>query len=291
MTMPRWLVKTVAVCPGVVVSTALVWMVGSVLPPTGGAVLFWAGLAVAAVAGGARTEPLAALTLMAARRPRPKEWGVLAPAVTMLCRVGLGPPVIQIRVRPSWRRVGARGAGRRTLVLSTGLVEAMADGVLPADQAAAVIADQAALVQGGWVRADLLLTWWSLPWDVLGAVVTAFTAAAGRALPPTRLAWRARVVVGAIAVVQQAQQGQRVFAALIAGILAVSYAVPVAGRAWQLRKDAAGDAALGEAGLDRAMLAYLRRLPSDPQTRRRIRALSAAVNTAPGSRGHLALVR
>ena len=269
--MARWLTKTLAVGPGLLVSTALASMVGAVVPPALGALLFWGGLVIAGLLGAGRLEPLAARALLVSRPLREGEREDLAPALTLLCRAGLGPPLVQLRVRERAPTVAAAGMGRRTVVVSSALVDAVRAGALPQDQAAAVIGHAAALVRGGLVRSDALIAFWSLPWQLIDAVVAA-TAAVGRQLPLTAAAWKFRALVLGIAVVQALQQDQYALAAVIALIGAVSYALPAWERGWQRMLLAAGDRALHETALAPAMVAFLRRCPASEQVRARLRA-------------------
>ena len=175
------------------------------------------------------------------------------------------------------------------MIVSAGLLEAMADQALAPDQAAAVMAHAAVLVRRGWVRHDVLITGWALPWQLLRAVAETAAAAGRRRLPLTALAWRLRFVVGTVAVVQLLQQGQPGLGAFTAAVIAGSYAIPVAERAWQARMVAAGDEGLAAAGLAPAMAAFLRRCPPTVPIRARIRVLDAATGAA-SSADRLALV-
>ena len=89
-------------------------------------------------------------------------------------------------------------------------------------------------VRGGLVRQDPVLAFWTLPWQLLRAVCQAISSAGAR-LPLTSLAWRLRVVVIGVAVVQCLTQHQLWLAVTIGCIGAVSYAMPVWERRWQTR--------------------------------------------------------
>lgn len=277
--MARWVSKALAVGPGLAVSTAVTVVVGPVLHPILGAVIFFGGLLTAVLLLVGRGEPLAARLLMFSRPARPEELEVVAPAVTTLCAAGLGPPVIQLRVRDRQHGIWASGAGRRTVVLSSGLIEAVADGDLPQEQAAAVIGHAAALTRGGWTRCDAALAFWSLPWQVLRTVASA-VARAGRGLPLVSFAWRMRFVVIAIAVVQNIYAGRPWLAVGIGGIGALSYAIPVWERSWQMMILHAGDRALVDAGMAGPWAAVLRRCPRTPLTRSRLHMLEVPTSTA-----------
>ena len=283
--MTRWATKALAVGPGLLVSTALTTTVGPLLHPAVGAVIFFGGLLTAALLLVGVGEPLAARLLMFARPARPDELRMVAPALTTLCAAGIGPPLIQMWVRDKQHGVWAAGMGRRTVVISSGLLEAVGDGELPQAQAAAVIGHAAALTRGGWTRSDPFLAFWSLPWQLLRAAATA-VAGALRKLPLVSLAWRMRFVVIAIAVVQNLHTGLPWLAALIGTIGAASYAIPVWERNWLQMTLIAGDRALIDAGLGGPWAAVLHRCPRTPSTRSRLLALEAPTPTVR----HLELV-
>lgn len=150
--------------------------------------------------------------------------------LTQLCPVGLGPPLVELRVKRC-RVIGATGAGRRTVVVSTGLIEAVVLGDLPSRQAAALVAHSAVLVREGLTRADLLIGCASAPWRASQATARGVSSW-GRRLPFTQAAWRLRAVVVAVAVVQAVQVGQVGLAVTIAAIGVFSYALPVWERRW-----------------------------------------------------------
>lgn len=270
--MACWMVKALAVTPGLLISTVVTVMVGMVLPPLAGLVLFVGGLLSAVVLLAGAGEATAARVLLFSRPVRPHELHTLAGALTLLCRAGLGPPVIKLRVRTGEPSISAGGIGRRTVVVSGGLLEAVEDASLPQEQAAAVIAHAAALTRGRFVRHDPVIGFWSLPWQVLTATGQVL-ASVGRQLPLTPLVWRLRGVVIGIAVVQNVQLHQIWLAVTIGCIGVVSYAMPAWERRWQQLLREAGDAAVREAGLAPALAAFLRRCPRTPSVRARLRGL------------------
>jgi len=161
-------------------------------------------------------------------------------------------------------------------VVSSGLIEALAQRQLPADQAAAVMAHAAGLVRGGFVRADALIAFWSLPWQLLRELVSGVSRAGAR-LPLTALAWRLRVIVAGIAVVQATVAGHLWVGAVIAAVTAVSYAAPVWESRWQAILVAAGDETVLLHGLGIAMSTFLRRCPSTVSIQARVFRLERGV--------------
>ena len=266
--MPVWVTKALAVGPGVVVSVLAVALTLAAVPApaAAGVALVLAGFLWAA--GYGAWEGPAAAVVLGARRMRPSERDELAAVLTALCRVGLGPPLVELRVKRS-RAIGAAGAGRRTVVVSTGLIEAVVRGDLPSRQAAAVVAHSAVLVREGLTRADLLIGCVSAPWRAMRDAVHGI----GRALPLTVAAWRLRVVVVAVAVVQAVQVGRVGLAVTIAAIGAFSYALPVWERRWHDLLVRAGDEGVVRAGFGDGLVAFLRTCPRTDATRARLRAL------------------
>ena len=269
--MPVWVVKALAVGPGLVVSVVTVALALAAVPaPTAaGATVVLAAL-VAAAGHGASEGPAAAMVL-GARQLRPFERDELAAVLTQLCSVGLGPPLVELRVKRC-RVIGAIGAGRRTVVVSTGLIEAVVLGDLPSRQAAALVAHSAVMVREGLTRADLLIGFASAPWRVTRAAVRGVSSW-GRRLPFTRAAWRLRIVVVAVALVQAVQVGQVGLAVTIAAIGVFSYALPVWERRWQCLLVRAGDEGVARAGLRNDLVAFLGTCPRTEVTKARLRAL------------------
>ena len=278
--MARWMTKALAVTPGVLISTVLTCMIGAVLPAPAALVLFIGGLLVAVVLSAGAAEASAARLLVFSRPANSLELGCLAGVLTLLGRVGLGPPVVRLRVRAGEKAIAAGGFGRHTVVISTGLVEAVEDGRLPQEQAAAVIAHAAGLVRGGLVDQDPILAFWTLPWQLL-RVVCQVVASAGRRVPLTSLAWRLRGVVIGVAVVQGLQQRQPWLAVTIGCIGAVSYAMPVWERRWQTLLTDRGDQAVDAAGLGPALGLFLRRCPRTVSVRWRLQRLESGAPPVP----------
>lgn len=269
--MPVWVAKALAVGPGMVVSVVVValTLAAAPAPIAASAALVLAG--VVSAAGRSAWEGPAAAIVLGARRLRPSERDELAAVLTQLCRVGLGSPLVELRVKRS-RVIGAVGAGRRTVVVSTGLIEAVVLGELPSRQATAVVAHSAVLVREGLTRADLLIGCASAPWRAMRATVRAVSSW-GRRLPFTQAAWRLRVVVVAVAVVQAVQVGRVGPAVTIAAIGAFSYTLPVWERRWHDLLVRAGDGGVARAGFGDGLVAFLRTCPRTDATKARLRAL------------------
>ena len=234
--------RALAHAPGVAVSTVVTAALVSVLPGPLPWVV-WIGVVAATVGllAGAG-EPAAVRALFGARALTPAEAAALAPAVVLLCQRGLGPPLVRLYLWPGVRTVSARGAGRRSVLVSAELVSQVRLGRLPPDQAAAVIAHAAGLVRVGALRSELGIRLWTTPWRFLRGLALAVGAAGGR-LPLVALMWRARFVVGLVALGQGVSAGQpeaAVAGALSAAVVGLSYLVPRWEDAWAAQLQAIG---------------------------------------------------
>ena len=148
--------------------------------------------------------------------------------------------------------IAAGGAGRRSVVVSAGLVAAVRDRQVPVDQAAAVLGHDAGVVLSGAVRSDLALEFWMLPRQLVRGLTDGLSLAFGR-LPLVRWAWRCRFVLAAIAVVQAVGVHQWLVAAMIALLGALSYLVSGWERAWDTRIRDLGYEQVRQAGLAEAL--------------------------------------
>jgi hypothetical protein len=193
-------------------------------------------------------EQLACRALLGARSPTAAEAAVMAPAITRACAAGLGPPLVRVAVQPHGQGLVAFACGGSTVVVPRALVLAVHHGRVSHEQAAASIAHAAAICSAGLTRGQVALAVWCVPWVALEGVV----AAAGRMLRGVallRLAWRARVVVAAIAVAQNAADGHPWMAAGLAGLIGATYAQPALNLQWNRRLARVGDDTLAEHGL------------------------------------------
>lgn len=282
--------KALATTPGVVISTLLVMMVGPFLPALAAWALILGGLVAMALLLRGVGESLAARVLLRARRPNAVEEASLAPVVAILCQRRLGPPLVELRVRDGIYPISAAGAGWRTVVVSDGLIAALREGVLPAEQAAAVIGHSSGLVRSGAVRSDLALSFWTLPWQV----VAGFALGVGRffaRLPFVSLLWRGRFIVGAVALAQGVAAGTPATIAsgiLGASVIALSYAMPRWEACWQAALVSIGDAQVTQAGLDRPLDEFLGRCPQTSAVAERRHHLTRSRDSAMAPR--LALV-
>lgn len=270
--------------PAVVASVVLMFVVGAVLPPPVGLAVFVGGLAVMVAMLLGVGESSAVRILFRARRLTVAEADAIAPAVAMLCQRGVPMDRLDLRVRDRVVPIAVCGVGRRTVVVSAGLVGAVRDGQLPVDQAAAVLGHGAGVVLSGVVRSDPALAFWTLPLQLVQRPAAAL-AMACRQFPLARVAWKVRFVLGVVAVVQAVAAGQPMVALVLVGATALTYAAGAGDRAWAATIRDIGDEQVRRAGLADALARCLLRCSGSPSTHERVHSL-----TGPASRPRPALV-
>ena len=225
--------KMLAVGPPLVFSTLLVTTVGPVLPALAGLAVFVFGLGGAVLAATRSGERLW-LRVVCRARPLTVQGHQVAEVVNLLCAVGVGPPVVDLYTRPDGG-LFTRSVGSRSVILTCGLVDAVRLEVVPPTEGAAVICVAVGRLRVGSSRGDLVIEWWTLPWQLLAGFVTGFARAFAR-LPLIKLGWRFRWVMGGMAIFQSLTT--RKPAGLAAGVgvglvLAATYAVQRWRRAWE----------------------------------------------------------
>jgi hypothetical protein len=276
--------QALARSPGLVVSTVLTFMVGAVLPPLPGLTLFVGGLALTVVLCAGGLERPAVRLLGRARVLGEAEAAALAPAIALLCQRGLGPPAVELYARDGEVGISAGAAGRRSVVVSAGLLQAAQLGQLPADQAAAVIAAAVGRIRLGQTRFDVAVEFWTIPWQLLREVCLAIAETVGL-FPLTRFAWRVRFVVAAVAVAQSVADGRITAGVVVAMFIALTYLAPRWQRQWDTHSQDDSDRFVADHDLGEALGQFLRRCPPEPRTLERIHRL-----TGPVVRPSLALV-
>ncbi|GIM66973.1 hypothetical protein Pve01_88640 [Planomonospora venezuelensis] len=285
MRFPMTVLRAVTLAPALLVSFVLTVVVCALLPPALGLVAFMAaGSVLVALALGQLQEPaVAALT-----RSRPAteaELRVMAPVLAELgCRgVDVGVLFVRRIQRPS--TPVAVAIGRRTVVVSPGLVEATYRGGVTGAEAAAALAHAVGRRQAIRPRLELAVLAAMTPWRMLVATFRGV----GRAfawLPFTRLAWTLRGVVGVICVVQSVVE-DRAWAGLLGGtVIALTYLVPAAGRRIELHTEAEADQFVLSLGLGPVLAGLLRRY-GHPMTLERRQRLETAVEQPQRPRLHL----
>jgi hypothetical protein len=122
MTRSPGMSKALARSPGLFVSTAATCMVGALLPPLPALTLFVGGLALTIVLCAGGLERPAVRLLSRARVLSEAEAAALAPAIALWCQKGLGPPAVDLYARDGEVGISAGAAGRRSVVVSAGLL-------------------------------------------------------------------------------------------------------------------------------------------------------------------------
>ena len=284
MALSTGMTRALARSPGLVVSTVLTCMVGALLPPLAGSALFFVGLVLMGVLCVGTVERSAVRLLGRARVLSEAEAAALASALALLSQRGLGPPAIKFYARDDEVGIDAVPVGRRSVVVSAGLLRAAQLGQLPADQAAGVIAGAVGRIRLGQTRFDVAFEFWTLPWQVLCAVCMAIAKTFGL-LPLTQLAWRFRFVVTSVAVVQSFTEGRTASGVVVAVFIAVTYLTPRWQREWDTRSQEDSDRFVADHELGDALGRFVRRCPPDSRTQQRMHRLSG-----PFVRPTLALV-
>ena len=225
------LLKAAVVLPDVAIASLLWLVIIAALPPAVGLGVTVTGLAVAAVLAAGHGEDLTVRFLYRASRATPTEAPRLAEA-WRLATHNLDADGVRLRIVTSGPPVGT--AGRRHVLLRRDVVDAYRTNQITARQVAALIADGLGRLHRGHPRFDLLFSIWTIPWDIIRGVAYAI----GRRLaciPLVQFAWRARLVVGTIAVILEAQAGRWPSPIVIAVFITLSYLRPRVTRAWEQR--------------------------------------------------------
>jgi hypothetical protein len=276
--------QALARSPGLVVSTVLTCMVGALLPPLPGLTLFVGGLALTVVLCAGCLERPAVRLLGHARGLSEAETAALAPAIALLCQKGLGPPTVELYARDGEVEISAGAAGRHSVVVSAGLLQAAQLGQLPADQAAGVIAAAVGRIRLGQTRFDVAVEFWTIPWQLTRTVSLAIAKTVGM-LPLTQFAWRIRFMVAAVAVAQSVPDGRIAGGVVAAVFIALTYLAPQWQRQWDTRSQDDSDRFVADHELGDALGRFLRRCPPEPRTLERFYRLTVRV-----ARPSLALV-
>jgi hypothetical protein len=115
-------------------------------------------------------ERWVAATVLLARGPRLHQRHTLAPVAQVLLEHRAGMDGLVLLVGPG-SHVGVSAVGSRTVVVTRGLVDAVAGGRLGPARAAALIAHELGVVRAGLTRGESALTVFLAPWTVWLVVV------------------------------------------------------------------------------------------------------------------------
>lgn len=267
--------RAVTLAPALLVSFVLTVVVCALLPPALGLVAFMAaGGVLVPLALGQLQEPAVAV-LTRSRPATEAEFRVMAPVLAELGGRGVDVGALFVcRIQRPCTPV-AVAIGRRTVVVSPGLVEATYRGGVTGAEAAAALAHAVGRREAFQPRLELAVLAATAPCRLMVAMFRGV----GRAfawLPFMRLAWALRGVVGVICVVQSVVE-DRAWAGLLGGaVIALTYLVPAAGRRIELHTEAEADRFVLSRGLGPALAGLLRRY-GHPMTLERMQRLERAV--------------
>ena len=240
MHVPTTVVRTARSVLPVTASGLVLLLAAGALPDLAGLTLVTVVTTIALLLRCRVGEGVACRVLTGGRSPTVAEAAVLAGATTLACRTGLGPPVVQLRVQPGNVGVVPYGWGAGIVVVPRGLVLALHDGQVTPAQAAAGLCHASATCRAGLATSTAALTLWCLPWTLAAGFLTGLRRGL-KASPLLWLAWRCRLVVPSIAVVQLSGDGHLPMAAVVAGIAAATYAQPALARSCSARVAATAD--------------------------------------------------
>ena len=292
MRVPAGVLKAVTHLVAVVASLLLVLVSTAVLPfGLGSIVLLGMIVVVGLVTGGALEGPAVRLTARASA-PTDGELQVLsripdlAGAHVLVCRSTANTAAPVVIMGPF-------------TVVSAALVEALCRGWVSTRVVTALVVHARAHHQVIAIRrAEVAIALVETPWRI---VVRIFHGVGGAfaGVPLGTTAWRLRGVVGVVCVVQSVAGGRTVPGVLGAGVIALTYLVPAAGRAIEARATAAGDAEVVAAGLGGSLVEVLGRSGQRLSLERRQRLLASprpesstvAIPVPAGPARHLHLVR
>lgn len=289
MTVPTGLLQLPHYVLTVSTSALLVLVGTATLPPPLAVPTFLALILTPVLLGGAAFEG-ATVRLLTRSRPATAAEGEILSAVPALA----GTRVL-VRRRRETTLVQVMGQERRAIV-SPRLVEALHQGWVRPDEAAALVVHAHAHQRVAAPRPELVVTLAELPWRVVLGVVGAMVSAFGW-LPLATVAWRLRIIVGAVTLYHAATGttgGPRWAGVLAACVILLTYLVPAGRRAVSRRAELAGDQAVVEQQLGSALLDVLQSRGSPLSLERQHRLQAQPAPRVPADvpeRRHLHLVR
>jgi hypothetical protein len=257
MRAPMTVWKVTVMVPALLVSGLLWLMVLVVLPPVLGLLGFFAGGALVAVLAIGGLEQQAVRLLTGSRTATGAELAVLGPVLNTHGGTGLHV-VLSVRRAPGDQGPPALVVGCSSLVVTPWLVEATDRGWISREEAAAIVVHAGARHDAGRPRREVAVLAFTTPWRGIMAVARRVGRVFGW-FPLMRFAWSMRGVVGGVAVVQSVMEGRAPAGALAGVFVALTYLVPAATRARELKLEAEADRQLVARGLGQVLAGLLRR--------------------------------
>lgn len=275
-------IRLFAVVPAAVAGS-FVAIIGLGFLPGAGLVAAFAGtLVVSLVLATGRWEAPATRVFGFARGLRAGERAILTPTLAMLEALDLAPGRVLLRGTDNGGLV-AKPVGRRTVIVEPNVVQGLFERRLTREDAAAAIGYAVASQRVGPSRFDLAVRLWAFPWTLLYVIVRQI-ARAFSWVPAAGAAWQLRAVVGVIVVVQGFQPGGDPALGVATGLLvATSYIVPAADRAWRGAVERDADRIVAHAGLA-GSLAHYAQWQLGPNSMERVQRIAAAAQQGQQSR-------
>ncbi len=276
-------VAVIAHVAPVVVSLMLLITVGAVLPSQGLEALVGATAAVTVMALTPIGERAVVRVFLRSSTPTLFQRYTLAPVAQALLQHGVPATGLALLVthRDSTQ---ARCVGRQTVVVTTGLVEALVRRRMSPEEVAAVIAHEVGVSRAGLTRYDAALLVLLAPWRIWFAVVQALWAAISSLVPRALRMASLWIMAGASLWLAFAEDPKYLVAA--GGLLVVSLAY-ISHTAWSRARNEVGDAYLHDCALANQFASRLLRSSTDAQSRDRAirlrmgRPSSAGLPVAP----------
>ncbi|WP_114905861.1 hypothetical protein [Ornithinimicrobium murale] len=262
-------------------SAALALVFGSLIPVFGASALFGA-LGLAAWAAWAPAgERAVARVLLGAHEPTMFQRYTLAPVAQLLLDYTGDPPErLQLRVIKN-PEVAAYGCGRGTLLVCTGLIEALARNRLPATEAAAVITHELGVMRAGLTRSEPPLLVLLLPWRLWLTVMGAMWHVAKSLIPGPLFRIAPGLMFGAMLWLGYNRGDPAYF--LAAALLAVAFGTYRAHLWWANERSRVGDRYVYQCGLGQPLANILMRSHDDRHTRDRVVRLRTGVFATHGT--------
>ncbi|MBC7594734.1 MAG: hypothetical protein H7288_12480 [Kineosporiaceae bacterium] len=268
--------KAATVGPGLVISALPVLLAGRMLADWAGALACMVGVVVVLILMLGGGEPCAVRLVFRARRLTCAQQDDLRDVITGLCKIGLGPPIIDLYISRRTAALTATARGRRSVIVTDALVTATTSGRIPNDEVVAAIAHACLVARSGMSRQDPVIALCGLPCLMLRNIGRPVGGIVG-------FSWRVRPVVVGVAIWQGITTGPGAgspmggdgTAAALAALLVMSYATPYLTRRWAVHVTRTADALLADFGLGPSMATFLYKFPRTRSSIERIRFLEA----------------
>jgi hypothetical protein len=261
------------------VSFVLTVVVCALLPPALGGVAFLTAAGVLVVLAVGRFEEVAVVALTRSRPASETEFRVMAPVLADLHGRGVDVDALYVRRGQHPGTPVAVAIADRAMVVTPELVEAIYCGGMTVAEGAAVLAHAVGRRRAIRPRLELAVLAATTPWRMMVATFGHVSRAVAW-LPFLRVAWTLRGVVGVICVVQSVAEDRTAPGLLAGAIIALTYLMPVAGRAIEARADLAADQLVHALGLG-AVLAGLLQRSGHPIAIRRLQRLAVDHDQRP----------